>query len=146
MSVRVSRGERGFTLIEIAIGMAVLGLGVVSALQVFGSSMRLARNASRLNEGVVHARALMDAVLWAPELQPEERSDVIGNGFRWKRTIRFALPEDGIAVENDEEFQTEIRLAVITVTVEWDEPSGTKAYTIGTMRVVPNYGDTGIGE
>ncbi|HAC80453.1 MAG TPA: hypothetical protein DCG06_09170, partial [Deltaproteobacteria bacterium] len=28
------RGESGFTLIEISIGMAVLGLGVVSALQV----------------------------------------------------------------------------------------------------------------
>jgi prepilin-type N-terminal cleavage/methylation domain-containing protein len=130
------RCERGFTLIEIAIGMAVLGLGVVMALQVFGGSMRLARNASRMTEAVVHAKALMDSVLWAPELGESVTHGEIGNGFRWQRTIRNAGVEDGA-----EEDQTDVRLAVISVTVEWDEPNGVKAYTIGTMRVVPNYGE-----
>ena len=140
MSVRpapsTSPSERGFTLIEIAIGMSVLGLGVVMALQVFGGSMRLARNASRMTEAVVHAKALMDSVLWAPELGESITHGEIGNGFRWQRTIRNAGIEDGAA-----EDQTDVRLAVVSVTVEWDEPNGVKAYTVGTMRVVPNYGE-----
>jgi len=131
-----SASERGFTLIEIAIGMAILGLGVVLALQVFGGSMRLARNAARLTEAVVHAKALMDSVLWAPELAEGVTHGEIGNGFRWQRTIRAAGLEDGA-----EEDQTDVKLAVISVTVEWDEPNGVKAYTIGTMRIVPNYGE-----
>jgi prepilin-type N-terminal cleavage/methylation domain-containing protein len=131
-----SPSERGFTLIEIAIGMSVLGLGVVLALQVFGGSMRLARNASRMTEAVVHAKALMDSVLWAPELGESVTHGEIGNGFRWQRTIRDAGLEDGA-----EEDQTDVKLAVISVTVEWDEPNGVKAYTVGTMRIVPNYGE-----
>lgn len=131
------RRERGFTLIEIAIGMAVLGLGVVSALQVFGSSLRLARNSSRMTEAVVHAKALMDSVLWSPELEDGETHGEIGNGFRWERTIRHAGVEDGA----EEEEVTDVRLAVISVTVRWQEPNGEKGYTIGTMRVVPNYGE-----
>lgn len=134
----MTRGDPqgGFTLIEIAIGMAVLGLCVVSALQVFGGSMRLARNASRMTEAVVHAKALMDSVLWSPELGDAITNGKIGNGFRWQRTIRSAGLEDGAS-----EQQTDIRLAVISVTVEWDEPNGVKAYTIGTLRVAPNYGE-----
>ncbi len=39
--------SRGFTLIEIAIGMAVLGLGITASLQVFGGALQLARGAGR---------------------------------------------------------------------------------------------------
>jgi prepilin-type N-terminal cleavage/methylation domain-containing protein len=129
-----SRGnaQSGFTLIEISIAMAVLGLCVVSALQVFGGSMRLGRNASRMSEAVVHAKALMDSVLWSPKLKAGVTHKTIGNGFRWERTIRPAGVEDGASAD-----QTDVRLMVISVTVEWDEPNGVKAYTIGTLRVAP---------
>lgn len=134
--IRRANPQGGFTLIEIAIAMSVLGLCVVSALQVFGGSMRLARNASRMTEAVVHGKALMDSVLWAPDLADNVTHGTIGNGFRWQRTIRAAGIEDGA-----DEQQTDLRLAVISVTVEWDEPNGVKAYTIGTLRVAPNYGE-----
>lgn len=128
--------QGGFTLIEISIAMAVLGLLVVSALQVFGGSMRLGRNASRMSEAVVHAKALMDSVLWAPDLRPGVTHGTIGNGFRWQRTIRPAEADDGVSSDR----QSDIGLAVITVTVEWDEPNGVKAYTIGTERLASSAG------
>ena len=134
---RRRNAESGFTLIEIAIAMAVLALSVVSALQVFGGAMRLARDASRMSEAVVHAKALMDSVLWSPDFRPKVTHGTIGNGFRWQRTIRAAEIEDGAAADQ----QTDLGLVVISVTVEWDEPSGVKAYTIGTERVAPNNGE-----
>lgn len=132
------RPERGFTLLEIAIGMAVLGLGVVSALQVFGSSLQVARSAAHKSEAVVHARALMDSALWVPYLREGESHGVIGNGFRWERSIRRAGPEDG--VDETQLPLTDLRLAVVSVVVEWDEPTGVKTYRIGTMRIVPSEG------
>ena len=63
------RRQRGFTLIEIAIGMAILGLGVVSALEVFGSAVRVARISARRTEAIMHAKALMDSSLWAATAQ-----------------------------------------------------------------------------
>lgn len=88
--------EHGFTLLEIAIGMAILGLGVTSALQVFGSGVQLARAAARRSEAVVHARALMDSALWIPNLRAGETHGQIGDGYRWVRSIRAAGPEDGV--------------------------------------------------
>lgn len=134
------RGSRGFTLIEIAIAVAILGTAVVSALQVFGGAVQLARVAGRKSEAVMHAKALMDSVLWAPELVAAESNGTIGSGFRWERTIRPAGPEDGVPQTEE---RGDLALAVVSVRVLWDEPSGTKEYTIGTMRVVPDYGEQG---
>lgn len=136
--MRRSNRRAGFTLLEIAIGMAVLGVGLVSAMQVFGSSLQLARNAARRSEAVVHAKALMDAVLWTPELEDSVSNGQIGNGYLWVRRVRHAGPEDGVT---DPEFHADLRLAVVTVSVEWNDPTGgVKSYTIGTMRVVPDNG------
>lgn len=118
--------------------MAILGVGVVSALQVFGSSLQLARAAAKKTEAVVHAKALMDAVLWQAELAPGVSSGEIGDGFRWKREIREAGPDDGVP---ETEYRGEVRLAVVTVRVEWDDQRGVKEYTLGTMRVVADNGE-----
>ena len=128
----------GFTLLEVLLGISVLGLCAVAALQVFGSSLQMARTASRKSEAVVHARALMDSALWSPILRFDTRSGEIGNGYRWQRTIRRAGPEDGVP-EADAGLQSSsgLNLAVISVAVEWNEPSGVKSYQIGTMRIVP---------
>lgn len=134
--IRHHDSQRGFTLIEIAIAMAVLGLCVVSALQVFGGSMRLARNASRLSEAVVHAKALMDYKYALPRPPLGLTEGTVGNGFRWKREIRKAGAQDGIRA-----YESDVGLRVFLVTVEWDEPNGVKAYTIGTFRVFPNDGE-----
>ncbi|MBM4267461.1 MAG: type II secretion system protein [Deltaproteobacteria bacterium] len=131
------RRQRGFTLIEIAIGMAILGIGVVSALEVFGSAVRVARISARRTEAIMHAKALMDSSLWAPEFQHAVSHGEIGDGFRWERTIRVAGPDDGVVGE----IRTDVRLSVVTVLVEWDDPNGVKSYQLGTMRIEPNYED-----
>jgi len=128
---------RGFTLIEIAIAMAVLGLGVVSALQVFGGAVQLARSAGRRTEAVMHAKALMDSTLWAPELAHAVAHGEIGDGFRWTRDIQPAGPEEGV----DGEARADVRLSIVEVVIEWDEPAGVKTYRLATMRVEPNYGE-----
>jgi prepilin-type N-terminal cleavage/methylation domain-containing protein len=137
--MRLRSSARGFTLLEVLLGIGILGLGVVSALQVFGSSVQLARAAARKSEAVVHAKALMDSALWTPDLRIGETNGVIGDGYRWVRSIRLGGVEDGVP-EDELNNPSEIRLAVISVVVEWTESTGVKSYRIGTMRIVPNNG------
>jgi prepilin-type N-terminal cleavage/methylation domain-containing protein len=133
----VGARQQGFTLIEIAVGMAVLGLCVTAALQTFGGGIQLAKASSRRTEAVMHAKALMDASLWSPELINEVSHGEIGNGYRWERRIRDARADEGF----DDEAEVDVRLAVVSVKVEWDEPQGVKVYRVATMRVQPEYED-----
>ena len=50
------RARAGFTLLEIAIAMAILGVGIVSVLQIFGASLRLQDRATRETAAVREAR------------------------------------------------------------------------------------------
>ena len=56
----------GFTLLEIAVALAILGVGIVTCLQVFSGSIRLQDRATRQSRAVLHARAAMDALLFQP--------------------------------------------------------------------------------
>lgn len=136
--MRRSTSASGFTLLEIAIAMGVLGVAVVSALQVFGSAMQLARRAARKSEAVVHARTLMDEVLWQPELGKAGSQGATEDGYRWERQIWPAGADDGIDVTDPMAEQSDLRLAVVKVVVSWDEPTGPNSYEIKTMRVVPS--------
>jgi len=71
----------------------------------------------------------------------------IGDGFRWDRTIREAGPDDGIE-ETDAQgnvYRGDVKLAVGTVTVEWEDGSGVKSYAVQTMRIVPDTGENDNG-
>ena len=53
-------GERGFTLIEILIAMALVSIGVAATISVFGSSSRATVRAQRGEVGVQQAQAEID--------------------------------------------------------------------------------------
>ena len=50
----------GFTLIEIAVALAILGVGIVTCLQIFGGSLRMQARASRETRAVLAARAQVE--------------------------------------------------------------------------------------
>ena len=96
VSVKGAGSEsRGFTLIEIAVAWRPRRWHRHGAagLRRLGAARPRRREKS---EAVMHAKALMDSVLWAPELVADVSHGEIGDGFRWDRTIREAGPDDGI--------------------------------------------------
>lgn len=62
LTVRVRRGEEGFTLVEVLIATLVLTAGIIATISVFGSSKRVTLAAER-NEVAVHqAQREMEAL------------------------------------------------------------------------------------
>src|SRR6266404_2579663 len=48
---RMTRGARGFTLLEVAIALAILGVGVVTVLELFSAGLRMETGREELEHG-----------------------------------------------------------------------------------------------
>ena len=128
----------GFTLLEIAVSLAILGVGVVTCLEIFGASLRLQDRASRETRAVLAARAAMDALLFQPEIVDHTEERTSGEGYRTVVTVRHAGPEDGVEVDDEEMgFSSDVSLRFLQVDVSWQDGQGIKTYTLKSLRAAP---------
>ena len=127
----------GFTLLEIAVALSILGVGIVSCLQIFGASLRLVDRATRETAAVREARAAMDAMLARP---PDTFVEDVGRTI--ERTTQEGLttkmtswlePVD----EPDLGPHLTHRLYHVFVSVSWQDGRGTKSYWLDSLRMAP---------
>jgi type IV pilus modification protein PilV len=118
--------ESGFTLIEVLIAMAILGVGLLSIAVAQLTAIKVSSRSKNLQQAMFLAREQMDDLealpLNAPFLQAAATTDDPGNPLRattdpddqttFNRSVTVApnVPSPG--------------LAQITVTVVWNSPQG----------------------
>jgi prepilin-type N-terminal cleavage/methylation domain-containing protein len=124
----------GFTLLEIAVALAICGIGMVACMQVFSSGLRLEDRASRQSRAVLHARAAMDALIFQRELKDHTQEFTTAEGFRTKVTVRHADAGDGLE-ETDPDAAPDDTLRYLEVEVAWQDGTGAKKYTLRSMRM-----------
>ena len=55
--------QRGFTLLEVVVAMAIVGLGVVTLLEIFSLGLRLGTRSFARSEAMTYGRQAIDGVL-----------------------------------------------------------------------------------
>jgi prepilin-type N-terminal cleavage/methylation domain-containing protein len=133
------RRQAGFTLLEVALALAILGAGVVTVLQLFSASLQLQSRASRQTRVVLLARAGMDGMLARQDLvNSSVTMPMDEQGFTARLDVEDALPEDGFVVPpNLDADAVPLVPKRLTVTVTWQDTSGPKEYVLRTLRLVP---------
>jgi prepilin-type N-terminal cleavage/methylation domain-containing protein len=131
------RRAPGFTLLEIAVALAILGIGVVTCLQIFSGSLRLQDRATRQSRAVLHARATMDALLFQPEITDHSEERTTADGFATHILVRHAEPSEGAPDPKDLEDTPETTLRYVQVDVQWQDGLGEKSYTVTSLRMAP---------
>lgn len=132
------RPSAGFTLLEIMVSLAILGVGLVACMQIFGGSLRLQDRASRETRAVLYARALMDELLIRPEIKNHtEDKEITAEGFKARVEVRPAGSTEGL---DDKVLDLDIGvgLRVLAVQVAWQDGAGVKTYEVQSMRLAPD--------
>jgi len=134
--VRRRAAGDGFTLLEMAVALAVLGMGLVTCLQIFSRSLRLQDSASRESRAVLFARAAMDSLIYAPELVDHAEERTSAEGYKLHILVRHAGQEDGLK-KKDLDFNSDVSLRYLQVDVAWQDGVGSKTYTLSSLRAAP---------
>ena len=123
----------GFTLLEIAVALAIVGIGMVACMQVFSGSLQLQGRASSQTRAVMRARTEMDKIVFDPpkKLETETTSP---EGLRTHVTVRAAkVPDEVPAPPDDSEIDENELPRYVQVDVAWEDGRGTKTYTLKTL-------------
>ncbi|MDH3442676.1 MAG: type II secretion system GspH family protein [Deltaproteobacteria bacterium] len=78
----------GFTLLEVVVAMAIVGLGVVTLLQIFSLGLRLGAKSSVETESMAYGRQVMDEVLARPSIEEGATQGNIQDRGRWQLRIQ----------------------------------------------------------
>ncbi len=85
----------GFTLLEVLVALTIVGLGVVTLLQIFSLGLRLGARSTTNTEAVTYGARVMDELLARKRLSEGSDSGTLGTAGRWKsqvQTLRDTSP------------------------------------------------------
>ena len=125
---------RGFTLLEVLVALAILGIAVVASIQGFAQGLRLLKLAGDHQEAMLIA----DQKLREVTTPTEGHEDGTETRFQWRRTVtRVPTPE-----LNDLAKPVPWTVYQIDVHVQWDQR---REIHLVTLRTVSNLPATQVG-
>ena len=78
----------GFTLLEVLVALTIVGLGVVTLLQIFSLGLRLQSRSNVRTEAIVQGSRVMDELLARKKLIERSESGKLGPEGRWTAQIQ----------------------------------------------------------
>ena len=141
--MRLSGRARGFTLLEVAVALAILAAGVVTCLQIFTGSLRLQERSSRQLRVAMAARSAMDSLFAAEELPLGcKEMPTSAEGFVVSYCVEEAGAKDGIVLPSGTDPESPPLL--LAVNVAWQDARGAKTYTLRSMRLAAEQTKKGV--
>ena len=118
------RGEKGFTLLEVIVAMALFAAGIVAISRLFTGSLRLSGGARDASAASIYARQRMEEALLVPNPVEGAEQGPFGDKYRWEVATSFVPQEE-------EKPYDEIQLRV---TVRWDDGVDGRAVDLSATR------------
>jgi general secretion pathway protein I len=121
----------GFTLLEVLVAMAIVGLGVVMLLQVFSVGLRLGAKSSVETEAMAYGRLIMDEALARRKLDTGPHEGRFYERARWwLRTQKVHEPERTLSLASPWE------LTEVTVAMQVRDAGYDRRTELKTLRLV----------
>lgn len=138
----MTRGTRGFTLLEVAVALAIMGVGVVTVLELFSAGLKMETGAGVRARATVYARGLLDQTMTLADIKPGNDRGRFDDTFRWEVAVREA-PQYTQRAETTKDLavkdNTEVVMYEIEVSVLWAQSADREGvYSIRTLRLMPH--------
>lgn len=127
---RASTRERGFTLIEVLIALAIAGLGLAALMAAASTGLGNAKRAGQYIEATRRAQSHLALIGATTPLQPGDWSGDDGAGFSWR--VRIAPPAVHAAAPGGEAASS---IYTLEVTIGWQSGGTANSVTLQSQRL-----------
>lgn len=125
------RRQAGFSLLEVLVAFAILGISLGALLQAFATGLRNAGVADEYSRATLYAESILAAIGRETPLGEGDRSGPIDDRFSWRSSVTPYLDD-----MPDPE-KTKVRAYRVGVEVFWNGASQARSVTLETLRLAP---------
>ena len=131
------RSTRGFTLLEIVVALAILGMGVGVVMQIFSGGLKNIHRIDMAHQAMNHAENVMNEILSNEAVRGEMSfSDDLDEEFAYTAEVRnWEAPDDEFGIDIVE---PGAYLLSIQVDVHFKNDRNGKLYRTVCLKTVPN--------
>ena len=127
---RFSSLAPGFTLLEVIVAMTIVGIGVVTLLEIFSSGLRLGSRSSAATEAMIYGRQAMDEILLRRRIEEGPQQGSLNERARWKLGVEpVREPPDTLSLSSAWELK-EITLDMRVTDTGRDRPVELRTYRL----------------
>ena len=124
--------RNGFTLMEVLVVIAILGIGLGIILELFSGGLRSAKISEEYTKALWYGKAKMEEVLTSKNLSEGVTEDAFDSQFSWKSDVIKANPSLG--QEENVEAHLPVDLYKIIVKVTWRSGLGQRSLEMESLR------------
>ncbi len=131
------RTKTGFTLIEVMISIALLGVGLMMIIELFSGGLRLGRVSQEYTQATQYARAKMEELNLKPPVEEGVEEGEFDPTYRWKiETEKVILLPEAI----DPDFKPPANLIHVKLRVFWKSGLKERSIQIESYRILKEEG------
>jgi len=108
----------GFTLIEVMVTLAILGIALTVIIELFSAGLRLARKSEDYSRAVFYGRQLLEELCLQDEISEKEEAGEFEGGYTWK----YQMKPVSVLIDEDDDRDFSVKVYTVKVVVSW--PSG----------------------
>jgi|WetSurMetagenome_2_1015567.scaffolds.fasta_scaffold87095_3 prepilin-type N-terminal cleavage/methylation domain-containing protein len=120
--------QSGFTLLEVLVATAILGIAIAVVLQLFSANLRAISDSGDYVIAIARAEMKMREVMATDDLAEKAYSELTNDGYRIDISVAETLKD---RTEN-----LQVRLLEIDMTIHWTKGTKERAYALRTMKLV----------
>jgi len=124
--------EKGFTLIEIMVAMAVLAIALTVIFELFSGGLRLAGKSENYSRAIFYGRQLLEEICLQKNLSENEEEGEFAGGYTW----RYEIKPLSVLIEQNGDNNFSLKIFDVKVSVFWPSGENKKTINFETFKTV----------
>jgi general secretion pathway protein I len=134
MKAHQSSRNKGFTLIEVVVALAILGVALTVIIELFSGGLRLARASMEYTKAVNYARIKMEEIAVKPVVNEGTEEGVSEDKtFRWQMGVKKV---DLLSIDKSIDYKPPIELFQIKIDVFWKSGSKERSTSVESLKAI----------
>jgi len=131
--MRVRAKKQGFTLLEVLVAMAILGVGLIVIIELFSGGLRLGRTAEEYTRAVGYARMKLEEISLAKTLEEGIEEGEFDREYRWQVEVKKV---DLLPPGKETSYQPPVALYWVRIEVLWKSGIRERTTALESYRVL----------